>query len=194
MRIAINIVLVLAIVGLSYLLYASIAEPIQFRTEWRDRETAVKKKLEKIRDAQVAYKSIKGTYASSFDSLALVLQSDSFELVAIEGDPNDPNAQVKRTVTYVNALDSMQRLGINLDSLRYVPFTDGIEFEVKADVLDEYQNAKNIPVVEVGVRIKDYMGKYGSKKYAMYDQSYDPNSFTKFGDLLKPSTNGNWRK
>lgn len=194
MRIAINIVLVLAIVGLSYLLYASIAEPIQFRTEWRDRETVVKRKLENIRDAQVAYKSIKGTYAPSFDSLALVLQSDSFELVAIEGDPNDPNAEVKRTTTYVNALDSMARLGISLDSLRFVPFTDGQEFEIQADILDEYQNAKNIPVVRVGVRIKDYMGKYGSKKYAMYDQAYDPNGFTMFGDLTKPSTNGNWRK
>ena len=194
MRIVINIVLVLAIVGLSYALYTSIAEPIQFRSEWRERERAVSDQLKKVRDAQIAYKGIVGEYAHSFDTLEEVLRTGEFKIVSVIGDPDDPNKPVITSETLVPAADSMATLGINIDSLRYVPYTEGQEFEIDAKVLDEYQNAKNIPVVQVGVRVREYMGKWKSKRFNRYDDSYDPNSFLKFGDMGKPSTNGNWRE
>ena len=194
MRFLINIVLLAAVVGLSYLLYTSIAEPIQFRTEWTDRERTVKTKLEQIRDAQIAFKGIVGEYAGSFDTLEEVLKTGTFEIVSVIGDPDDPNAVLTRVTTSVNALDSMKTLGINLDSLRYVPYTNGQEFDIEARVLPEFQNAKNIPVVRVGVKISDYMGKWGSNEFKKYDNFYDPNKRTQFGDLNKPSTNGNWRQ
>lgn len=195
MRIVINIILFLAVVGLSYLLYDSIATPIQFREAWKERESKVASKLDKIRKAQIAYKSIKDEYAPTFDELENVLSTDSFKLVAVVGDPDDPNAKIQYITTFVNAKDSMQRVGIDVEELRYVPYTDNQEeFTMEAKVLPEYQKVKDVPVVQAGVRIRDYMGQWGNKKYAMYDPQYNPDALTKFGSLTAPTTDGNWRK
>ncbi len=194
MRIVINIILLLAVVGLSYMLYDSIAEPIEFKEAWKARETKVKTQLEKIRTAQVAYKNIVGEYAPTFDTLQKVLSTEEFVVRSVIGDPDDPNAKLIITETRVNALDSMTRLGIDLADIRYVPYTDNQEFDLTAKVLDEYQNAKNIPVLQVSVRIKDYMGPWADPDFSKYDANYKPNYTTKFGDLTRPSTDGNWRK
>lgn len=193
MRIVINILLFLVVVALGYLLYQSLSEPIVFEAEWAKRENAVKKKLIQIRDAQIAYKSIKGEYAPTFDDLAQVLKEEKFEIKSVIGDPDAENAKVEYVTTYVNAADSMQTLGINVDSLMYVPFSDST-FIMDALVLSEYQNAKNIPVMECKIRIKDYMGPYADPKFSRYNKQYKPETYTKFGDLSTPSTDGNWRK
>lgn len=194
MKIAINIVLFLVAAALAYVLYQGIAEPIQFRSEWRDREGAVKDQLEKVRDAQIAYKSIVGRYASTFDSLEQTLKTESFIIKSLSGDP-EVDANVVEIITKVSALDSMTTLGINLDSLRYIPYTNGLVFDMETKVLDEYQNAKNIPVIKVSANVRDYMGPWAKMKYAKYDDAYKPKTAkTEFGDLNKPSTNGNWRQ
>ena len=193
MRIVINILLFLVVVALGYLLYQSLSEPILFESEWAKRENAVKNKLMQIRDAQIAYKSIKGEYAPTFDDLTKVLTEEKFEIKSVIGDPDDPNSNYQTITTYVNAVDSMQSLGINLDSLMYVPFSDS-SFVMNALVLEEYQNAKNIPVMECKVRIRDYMGPYADPKFSRYNKQYKPETYTKFGDLTTPSTDGNWRK
>jgi len=194
MKIAINFVLFLVAAALAYLLYQGIAEPIQFRSEWRDREATVRDQLVKVRDAQVAYKSIVGEYAPTFDTLEQVLRTGTFEIRALSGDP-EVDENVVEIVTKVSALDSMTTLGINLDSLRYVPFTDGKVFDIDARVLAEYQRAKNIPVIKVSTPVKNYMGKWADIEYSKYDKNYNPKSgILFFGDLNKPSTSGNWRQ
>lgn len=194
MKIAINIVLLLVAAALAYVLYQGIAEPIQFRTEWRERESAVKGQLEKVRDAQIAYKSIVGKYAPTFDSLEQILKTEDFIIKSLSGDP-EVDKNVVEIITRVSALDSMATLGINLDSIRYIPYTNGLEFDLETKVLEEFQNAKNIPVIKVSSNVRDYMGKWAENKYSKYDENYKPKTAkTFFGDLTKPSTNGNWRQ
>jgi len=190
MRSIINLVLGLIILGLIYLLVSSIYEPIHFNAEKDKRESAVIGQLEKIRTAQLAYRGITGQYAPTFDTLIQVLKTDSFKIVRVFGNPDDENAEIKRETFYVPAIDSVGKLGLNLDSLRMVPFSENKEFRVTAAMI-EYQST-TVPVVEVKVPIKEYMGEYADAKYTRYDNRYKPNNVRKFGDLAKPSTAGNW--
>ena len=91
MRLIINVILILVIGALAYLLYDGIREPIAFKGEYNLRKGAVVDQLKEIRSAQELYRGVTGNFANSWDSLKYVLRTDSFELIYIEGDPDDPN-------------------------------------------------------------------------------------------------------
>ena len=196
MKIVINLLLVALIIFLGYLLYANIKEPIEFKRIKTQREIAVVDKLKEIRQAQEHYRSITGIFADNFDTLAHVLETGQFMIVNVQGDPDDPNfdiSQITYDTAYFPSLDSMNSLGINLDSLRYVPFApDGTTFDIQADTI-EYQKTL-VPVVEVGVRRALFMGQYGDERFAKYDKNYEPNARIKFGDMYAPNTSGNWER
>lgn len=192
MRILINLVLVVIIVALAWMLISSIREPIAFNTEKSKREGAVIDRLVTIREMQELFRNIKGGFAPSFDSLKTVLLSDSFMIVSVIGDPDDPDftGEIIYDTTYLPAKDSIEAMAINLDSLKYVPFGKGTEFEIKADTIT-YQST-NVPVVEVGIQKKVFMGPYADKRFSRYDQKYNPNGYLKFGDMNAPKLAGNW--
>ena len=87
-------------------------------------------------------------------------------------------------------MDSIKKLNIDLDSLRYVPFGGGKEFEIQAAEI-EYQKTK-VNVVEVGARYKDFMGKFGDIRFKKYEKGFSPDNLLKFGDLTAPNVSGNW--
>lgn len=190
MKLIINIVLILLIVFTGYLLVSSIQEPIEFDAVKIQREDRVVQRLMDIRTSQELYRDITGEFAGSFDTLLYVLEHDSIPNLKIIGDPDDVDGTFEIDTLYFSALDSIQALGINLDSLPYIPYSGQKEFYIKADTL-EYQKTV-VQVVEVGATKKDFMGKYGDARYAKYDKSYDPNDMLKFGDLNKPTLTGNW--
>ncbi|MCH2084326.1 MAG: hypothetical protein MK226_18155 [Saprospiraceae bacterium] len=195
MRLVINLILVVLAAALVYVLISTIQEPIAFKAEKEKRERAVIDKLMTVRIAQEAFRSIKGGFAPSFDSLEYVLNNDSFAVVKIIGDPDDPNftGEITYDTTMLPAKDSMiNGLNISLDSLRFVPFTNGVAFEIQADTIT-YQST-TVPVVEVGVRRKLFMGDYGKERFARYDAKYNPNSPIKFGDMNAPNLAGNWER
>ena len=194
MRLVINLVLALIVVGLVWVLIGSIREPIAFKAEKQKRERAVIAKLMQIRTAQEAFRGITGGFAPTFDSLAFVLTKDSFAIIKVEGDPDDPNftGEITYDTTYSPAIDSIMALGINLDSLPYVPYTNGGTFEIQADTITYQKTLVN--VVEVGIRRKAFMGMYADPRFARYDERYDPNSVIKFGDMNKPNLAGNWER
>ena len=196
MKIAINLLLVALIVFLGFLLYANIKEPIEFKRIKTQREIAVVEKLKEVRQAQEHYRSITGIFSNNFDSLAYVLKTGQFMVINVQGDPDDPNfdiSQITYDTAYFSAIDSMNSLGINLDSLRYVPFApSGTTFDIQADTI-EYQKTL-VPVVEVGVRRALFMGAYGDERFAKYDKNYAPNARVKFGDMNAPNTSGNWER
>ncbi|MCB0579058.1 MAG: hypothetical protein KDD10_07080 [Phaeodactylibacter sp.] len=190
----INLVLAAIIVGLVWVLISSIREPIAFKAEKEKRERAVIDKLMKIRTAQEAFRNIKGGFAPSFDSLSYVLKTDSFMIVSVIGDPDDPDftGEIIYDTTYMPAIDSIKAMGINLDSMRFVPYGGGAVFDIQADTIT-YQST-NVPVVEVGVRRKVFMGPFKDPRFARYDNGYDPNSILKFGNMNAPNLAGNWER
>ena len=194
MKLVINLILVAIIAFLLYALYNSIKEPIAFKAEKERRERVVVEQLMKIRQAQEAFRDITGVFAPSFDTLTQILNSGQFKVIQVFGDPDDPNftGEITYDTLLVPARDSMRKmLGLNnFDSLRYVPFSSGQAFDIAADVID-YQSTK-VPVVEVGVQRKYFMGRFADKRFARYDQKYDPESLIKFGNMFSPNLSGNW--
>ena len=191
MKTIINILIVLGIVWLAYMLYNSIREPIAFKGEKEKRETAVINKLKKIRQAQEIYRSVTGTFAGSFEALSDTIKNGQIPVLKVEGDPDDPTGgEFKIDTLYFSAADSVVAMGINVDSLRFIPYTNGESFNIAADTLTYQQTVVN--VVEVGVARKVFMGEFADPRFAKYDDSYDPNKVLKFGDLSSPNTSGNW--
>ena len=192
MRLIINIVLVLAILGGIYMLINSIREPIAFNAAKAKREKAVVSKLVQIRQAQEMYRNIEGRYASNFDSLSYVLKNGRFMIIQAFGDPDDPTntEKIRRDTIYKSAKDSLAILGWNVDSLRYVPYGEGARFDIQADTIT-YQSTL-VDVVEVSVKRKVFMGPWGSPRFSRYDDGYDPESPLKFGNMYAPNTAGNW--
>lgn len=195
MRIVINLVLAAIVIGLVWVLISSIREPIKFKAEKQKREQAVVDRLMKVRQAQEAFRYMKGGFAPTFDSLSHVLRTDSFAIIKVIGDPDDPNftGEIIYDTTYVQAYDSIRaELGMPIDSLAYVPYGGGERFEMQADTIT-YQST-NVPVVEVGVRRKVFMGPYKDPRFARYDADYNPNSVLKFGNMNAPNLSGNWER
>jgi hypothetical protein len=195
MKLIISAVLVAVIAFLIYLLVININDPIKFMAEKDRREQVVIAKLKQIRTAQEFYRDITGEFASNFDTLKDVLTTGQFKIISVLGDPDDPNFDrnnLEYDTTYLPAIDSINSLHINLDSLRYVPYGSGVVFDIDADTLT-YQST-NVNVVEVGVPRKVFMGKYADPSYSKYDNRYNPNSRLKFGDMSSPNTSGNWEK
>jgi hypothetical protein len=192
MRLVINLILAAIVVGLIWVLISSIREPIAFKAEKEKRERAVIDRLMDIRTTQEFYRDITGMFAPNFDTLNDVLRNGEFKIISVIGDPDDPNftGEITYDTTYQPAIDTIRALGINLDSLRYVPFSKGVVFDIAADTT-QYQST-TVNVVEVGTRRSNFMGKFSDPRFRRYDQGYDPNSVIKFGNLNAPNLSGNW--
>ncbi len=193
MKYIINLILLAAIVVAGYLLYSGINEPIAFNAQKESRKNAVADRLIEIRESQEIYRAITGEFAHNFDTLIQVLKTDSIPFVQVFEDPDDPTNEDKYVykTLYSNALDSVNAMGIKLDSLKYVPFAkSGVTFDFYGDTMT-YQKTI-VSVTEVGTRWKNFMGKYADPRFRKYDQSYDPERMIKFGDKNSPNLSGNW--
>ena len=191
MKIVLNLLLVALIAALGYLLYNGIREPIEFRAEKVKRQRVVVDRLMDIREAQELYRDITGKFAGSFDSLVYVLKNDSIPITQVFGDPDDPtNTEFTIKTIYKNAFDSTSKLGLNLDSLRYVPYASQAQFAIAADTMTYQKTLVN--VCEVGTRWKEFMGSWADPRYSKYDDSYNPDNMIKFGSLSSPNLSGNW--
>ena len=142
-------------------------------------------RLKQIKASQEIYRTIKGTFAGSFEQLINVLKTEKIPFEKIENDPTDPTNEDKfiRSTSYSPAIDTINAMGINLDSIPFVPFTNGLKFEIAADTI-EYQSTK-VPVVQVGTKWKTFMGEFGDPKYKKYDKYFDPEKLLKFVELIK---------
>lgn len=191
MRLAINFVLIALVCFLAYVLYDSISEPILFKAQKEKRESLVISKLSTIRTAQELYRGVTGEFAPSFDTLKQVLTEGKFKIISVIGDPDDPTGQgVIYDSSFVAAIDSVKSLGINLDSIQFIPFTDNGIFDMEADTLTYQQTMVHVVLVST-VRNK-YMGPFADPRFKRYDNSYDPTSIIKFGNMNKPTLAGNW--
>jgi len=192
MKYVINFVLVLLILAFAYFLYNSIAEPIKFTEEKKRREVKVINNLKDIRTVQELYREITDSFANNFDSLIYVLKNDSIPVIKTIGNPDEIESieDVEYDTIYFSAIDSINKLKIDLDSMKYVPYSNGKIFNIAAQEID-YQKTK-VNVVEVSTRYKFFMGMYADKKYQKYETGYDPDKILKFGDLNTPNITGNW--
>ena len=85
MRKAIQILLVILILLISYFTYESVMEPIRFKKEKKYRYSQVIQRLKDIRKAELAYKEVNQEFTGSFDTLISFVKNDSMPIVRAIG-------------------------------------------------------------------------------------------------------------
>jgi hypothetical protein len=205
-KIAINGGLIALSLLVAYLLYDSVRIPIDFKNTWESRETKVREKLVEIAELQKMYKTLRKTYAPSFDSLKYVLTNDTFEVEVKTGDKYEEGTIQKIVIVKYPAADSLKNFlkksvtgKTNVDEyfkeIAAIPFSNGKEFKVEKDSAEVSGGVGGaviqIPTFEVSARYRDYLPEYDSS-YMMYNTQFNPIELRKVGDLYKPSTSGNW--
>ncbi|MBC34728.1 MAG: hypothetical protein CL663_01605 [Bacteroidetes bacterium] len=195
--IALKIVLSLIILFLGYKVTMSIMEPVQFQNEKESREKVVIELLKEIRDVQIAYKSINNRYTSSFDTLIDFVKNGEIPVVNIIPDPTDTTftKTINDTIAYINVADSLfkNHVNFNADAIRYIPFSNGVEFTIDADVIE--RSKVKINVFEVSALYKDFL--VGLDEQLIRNLLKKREELEKFeglrvGSMTEASTDGNW--
>jgi|TARA_B100000780_G_scaffold84103_1_gene57529 hypothetical protein len=188
------------------MVYTSINAPIKFNEVKKERYLKVIDKLKDIRNAQLAYKSVNGSYANNFDGLIKFIDTAQYTLTQ------------KRDSSYLQ-YDRVYRI----DMLREVVVIDTLGFASVKDSLfgnsNRYKSMAQIPIsgVDAIFSIKSDMIKKGdydvhvfevrvSKDVILFDQNRDLLKQEKalmsvdgvngpdlvLGSMTEVSTNGNW--
>jgi hypothetical protein len=120
MKTVLQISLFIVAVVLSYFIYKSIQEPIQFEKAKKARYDATVEKLKDIRKAELAYKDVYGKFTGSWDTLLNFIMNESVINVRKVGELND--SMVEQGITEKKAL----QMGLIIrDSIR-VPALEAI--------------------------------------------------------------------
>lgn len=139
MKSVFQILLGAIIIMLAYFMYKSIMEPIEFGREKDKRYGATIQRLKMVRTAQEAYFSVNANYTDSFDTLITFLKKGQFKVVRQMGYCDDSLALesrgFKRDTIIINVCDSLFK-NYPVDSLRFVPFSGGVEFELATDEIE----------------------------------------------------------
>ncbi len=210
MRKVIQPILIVLIFVLGYLIIESIMRPIRFQEKVEKREQATISRLVDIREAEKAYKDVYERYTGSFDTLEMFLKNDSFTVTKAIGQiPEawleelgleearkkaiEENVIVRET-TKRQVLDSLFGASYPVDSMKYVPYTEGIEFEIESNEVLTSSNLM-VQVVEVKAYYEDLLAGLNEQLVVNYmDQKETMTGFPgiKFGSLDEGTLSGNW--
>jgi hypothetical protein len=187
MKTTIKILLLVAIVALSYFVIMSVMTPIRFDSERTKREKVIIERLIDLRTAQVEYRDQKGRYTAGLDTLVDFLKTGKKKMVLKEGSLTDAQLEAglteskavkivrrgnmseiranglenfRRDTTMTNLLDALYNgryTSENVENIAYIPFTDKVMFEI--EVNNEYTSSNNIriPLAEIRAHYKTYL-------------------------------------
>lgn len=212
MKLVIQLLLWIVIGFLGYQLYKSIQGPIEFNKVKQVRYAKVIKNLKDIRDAELAFQEITGSFTGNFDSLIRFIDTAQFAIVQ------------RRDTSYADVAKN-KAFGIKegyyiekvvLDTLGFTPVKDSL---FKGS--DRYKTMMNIPVKGVDALIQLKAGKLKKndatysvfeasieKKVILSDQDKDllaqenqvvsvdgvNGPAIKVGSMNEVNTSGNWPK
>ncbi len=210
MKLVIKTVLLIAIFVLSYFIWQSIDEPIQFKRHKKKRYKATIQRLKDIRTAEVAFFAVHGKYTGDFDTLVNFVKNDSIPIVkAIGSVPDDMTEKealkkgiISRDTSYIGTLDSLYRDNYPIDSLPYVPYGGGAKFVLGAKVLEigskVNETVLKVPVFEAKVLNRVLLkGLNKQLRINLDDEAFKMDKYPglKVGSLETNVNNaGNWEK
>lgn len=203
-RLGIQVVLVLLVIFTAYKLYSSIMQPVSYEKVKDVRKEVIIERLQQIRDIQIEYRKIHGSYTSDFDTLKTFFNEGLMPVVFKEGS-NDTLTEeraielnlIKIDTTYVLYKDTMftEVEGFDIAKINIVPFTNGkVEFNMAADTIK--RPTFDVFVFEVKTYMKDYLSDI--KNAELRDNEIlerikkDLFEGLKIGSMTEPSTTGNW--
>ena len=193
----IKVVLSIIIVVLAYLIYESIMRPVRFNKATTAREVKVIERLVDLRTSEQFYKKEHNKYTASFDTLMVFLTTGEIPVVSIIPDPTDTtfSRTINDTLGYVKVADSLfsSRKNFTLDSLKYIPFSQGQLFEIAAGEID--RGGINVSVYEIKAPYTTYLK--GLDKQLVINlikskEDIERYPGLKVGSMEEPSTDGNW--
>jgi hypothetical protein len=206
-----SVVLWVLIAFLAYQTYLSIYTPVIFNQEKNKRYAIVIKNLKDIRDAQLAYKQVKGSFTDSYDDLVKFIETGQFTIIqrrdssVVDAEANKrfglstmmKDIVVIDTLGFVPVKDSLFKTSTRYKTMMNVPVgKEGEKFVLKAGFIE--QNDIKIPVFEASVK----------KNIILFDQDKDMviqenqvvsvdgvnGDALKVGSMNEVNTNGNWPK
>lgn len=200
MKRIIQLVLLVVIVALAYILTTSIMTPITFKREYDKRKAVVVEKLKDIRTIQVQYKTVKGYFAGSFDSLIDFYNNGQINVVRQIGSMDDSLAvaegRVKRDTISIAVKDTVfnHRENFNINQIGMVPWAN-VPF--KMDTVSYITPSKIlVPLFEASVRNEVFLTGLDVQEIVnLNDKQEKMDRFPglKVGDINQPNNNaGNW--
>lgn len=194
----IKLALTALILFLIYALYNIIQEPIQFEELKKERYTAVKTRLEKIRDAQKAHREIYGDFAGDFDKLIAFIDTGKRPIIERKDSSfmyyNERYQQemskdtiITKILGYEDVKQSLYSAGFDPSTLRTIPYSNNESFEMAAGKLEV--NQVIVPVFEAKASNKAIFHDVLDK----YDQYIEEEQGLAIGSLTEPTLSGNWK-
>lgn len=202
-----NILLWVLIIFLGYMTYMSVYKEIQFNHLKKERFSLVIDKLIDIRDSQLAYKDVHGTYTDSFDKLINFVENgkvpitqrrdtlvlDEERTKAFGGVETMKTLTLIDTLSYYSVKDSLFKGSTRYKNMMNVGVgKEGAKFSLKSGKLDEF------PVFEASVDksvILDDQEPYlieKEKQVVSVDGVNGPTLVV--GSMDEVFTKGNWPK
>ena len=199
-KIALSIALGIIIMFLSYKVYESIMHPLRFKELNTMRREAVITHLKDIREIQKYYRQNKGSYANDFASLLAFAEVGKIPIVRMIPDPKDSThtRSLRDTIGFVSVKDSLfgKRENFKLAELPFVPFSNNVRFELKADTLERSGmkvyvfEAKTLNINFLTLGMEDYRQDLVNLNNKLEQLEKYPG--LKVGSLTEISTDGNW--
>ena len=203
MKTVFNVILTVCVLVLIYICYASIMGPINFDAEKDVRDKAVQARLLDIRKAQAEFRNLNGQkYTDNFDSLIAFVKTQKLPFIYKQGELTDEQ-QVKkqglegftRDTMWVAVLDTIFPKGFNADSMRYIPYGNGAQFEMDT-VTQITKSGAPVSLLEVRAPYDVYLNGLNKQEIInLKDMQAKMNKYLglKIGDLVTPNNNaGNW--
>jgi hypothetical protein len=201
--------LIVAAVVLAWMTYDSVTTPIEFNKERFARELQVVSRLVDIRTAETEYRNLNGDYTASLDTLINWIKTTDAKIVLKEGVLTDKQLEegmtekeavklglIKRDTTYVPMAESLYGKNYPVDSLRYIPFSNGQEFELaKAEVVTGSAGIK-VKVMCAKAPYTSYLSDLDKQELINLietTEKLEKYPGLKFGDVEEANNNaGNW--
>lgn len=195
MRKLINAVLAVCVVLLAVICWRSIQDDINFDENVHYREAQVKARLLQIKAAEEAYKQQhpEGMYCDNWNVLTEFVRNGQLPVVIKEGVLSDEQMEkglteskaaaiinsgdekaiaeyklqgFRRDTVWTSLVDSLYKgQNLNVDSMRYIPFSEGDTFEIVA-CPNTTKSGAIIQVMECNAPVASYlknMGKLGDR-------------------------------
>lgn len=207
MKVTLKVLLVAAILLLTYMCYRSILTPIEFDDEKKTREDAIIARLVEIRKAQIEYKNVYKEHAGSFDDLIKFLNERKLPFLIKEGVLTDEQLEkgmteqeavkkgiIKRDTFWVLAKDTLFGKSYNANDIRYVPGTQ-LQFNMDTGTIIS-NSGYTIKVFEASVKYDEYLGDLDRQLLLNLDDKADKQGKVaglRVGSLTEINNNaGNW--
>jgi len=182
-KFVLNTVLSFAVLYLSYNLFSIINDPIKFEKKKKVREDAVIERLIDIREAQLAYRDLKGGFADSWSKLIHTIKTDSIAEIKIIGNPDDTTQITTYDTSYSMLLTRVFTKDYPINQINLIPFSKNEKFILETGQITA--NRVKIPVLKVSAPDKFWL-------IGLDPKYIDPSHALTIGSLTEARYTGNW--